>query len=167
MSKKEKQKKEPAVLEKETTQEDVVSQDKDYKAMFLRVSADYQNFKRRAEKEKSVWIRTAQASILNSFLPIIDDIDRAMNSCKKEHEELASESWFGGFELIQKNLQKILTDLQVSEIDCSGAFDPHSHEALMHIDSEKHESGQIVEVINKGYLFNGEVLRHAKVSVAK
>jgi molecular chaperone GrpE len=140
------------------------NESENFKKQLIQVSADFQNFKKRVEKEKTEWINIAQAEIISAFLPFIDDLERAIRSCE-EHDEKVS--WLEGFKIIQKNLKKTFDNLGVKEIDCSDEFDPQYHEALMSVDSDDHESGQIVQVLNKGYLYKDKVLRHAKVSVAK
>jgi len=139
---------------------------KDYQDLYLRSVADFQNYKRRVEEERAAWISHAQIEVLKPLLHLIDDIDRAVDSCKKQ-EEADKESILSGLELIKKNLDKTFKDLGVSEIDCSGKFDPNFHEALIEVDSPDHTSGDIVDVVNKGYMFKDKVVRHAKVSVAK
>lgn len=136
------------------------------KEQLLRVNADFQNFKKRIEKEKTEWIAVGQATVIELFLPFIDDLDRAITSCD-EQELDKKDSWLEGFILIQKSLKKTFKDLGIQEIDCTNKFDPEYHEALMQVDSKDHKSGEIVQVFNKGYLFKDKVLRHAKVSVAK
>ncbi len=137
------------------------------KAQLLRVSADFENYKRRIDREKRDWLNMAQADLLERFLPFSNDLSRAMDACKREDEDGKLLPWVEGFEIIQKNLEKTFTDVGVTEIDCLGQFDPEFHEALVQIDSKDHESGQVVEVFNKGYMFKDKVLKHAKVSVAK
>ncbi len=129
-----------------------------YKDLYQRVFADFQNYKRRIEKERLRWILQGQIEVLKRFLLVIDDLDRAIQSL---------ESSDAGLEIIKKNTDKILSDLGVEEIDCSGMFDPDLHEALLQVESKNHKSGEIVEVFNKGYTINTNVIRHAKVSVAK
>lgn len=139
----------------------------DYKDLYVRVMADFKNYKRRVEKERSDWVYDAQAEVLNSLLFIVDDLERAIESCKKQKESEEQKATIDGLELIEKNVKKALKDLGVKPIDCSGKFDPDFHEALVQVDSKDHKSGDIVDVINKGYVFNSKVLKHAKVSVAK
>jgi len=138
----------------------------DTKEKLLRVNADFQNFKRRVETERAEWIQMAQAGIMEKFLPVTDDLDRAILACEKEDNQ-EKKAWLEGFKLIQKNLNKTFSDLGIKEIDCSSDFNPEYHEALMSIDSPDYKSGQIVQVLHKGYMFKDKVLRHAKVSVAK
>lgn len=140
-----------------------------YKAQFLRVSADFANYKRRMDKERMQWATTGQVAVVTAFLPILDDIERALDATRAAqqdgNDELASA--LEGLELIEKNLNKVLSELGVVEVACDGAFDPHYHEALMQTHSDEHESGQIVQVLSKGYTYKDVVIRHAKVSVAQ
>lgn len=138
-----------------------------YQDLYTRVSADFQNYKRRIEKERLSWILQSQIEIVRPLLSLIDDLDRAVDSCRKQEEDASKESILAGLGLIQKNVDKTFKDLGVSEIDCTGQFNPDLHEALLEVDSSDHASGEIVEVINKGYMFKDQVMRHAKVSVAK
>ncbi len=139
----------------------------DWKERFLRVNADLQNYKRRVDKEQGQWARHVQREIISVFLPCLDELELALTSTKQYKGEGDMKAWLEGFILMQKNLAKRLTDIGVVEIDCTGQFDPTHHEALIQVDSPDHESGDIVAVLTKGYLFKDEVLRHAKVSVAK
>jgi len=140
----------------------------DYKSKFMRVSADFQNFKKRVEKERSEWMAIAQAEVILKFLSFADDLDRAIQACEKlDVDKEKMESWLEGFRIIQKKLIKIFSELQIEEIDCSGNFNPKFHEALLQVEEKDKKSGQIVEVVHKGYSFKGNVLKHAKVVVAK
>jgi molecular chaperone GrpE len=138
-----------------------------WKDRCLRITADFDNFKKRTEREKSSWIKMTQANILHDLLVIVDDFERAVEEAKKNpsHEDFSV--WFQGFELTNKSLQKLLQKYDVQEIKDHDIFNPQYHEAVMQVDSSDHISGSIVAVLQKGYLFKGEVLRPAKVSVAK
>lgn len=140
-----------------------------YKELYVRLAADLQNFKRRIEKERLDWTETAQGIILSAFLPIFEDIDRAIETSDQQLlvEQSTAAPFVDGFKLIQKNLKKTLTDLGVNEIDTTGLFNPEYHEALAQIDAPTQTSGTIVQVFNKGYMFKGKILKHAQVSVAK
>ncbi len=133
----------------------------------LRVNSDFQNFKRRAEKEKSEWFDIAQASVIKSFLPILDDFERAFDSFAQIDQKEDNKDWVKGFQLVFDKYKKTMKDLGVTEIENMKVFDPVFHEALMQVESEKHKTGEIVQVLNKGYTFKDKVIRHAKVSVAK
>ena len=132
------------------------------KELYVRLLADFQNYKRRIEKERMGWMIDAQKDVLRPLVGIMDDMSRAVNACKGNE----------GLELLQKNIEKTFKDLGVVEIDCSGKFNPEFHEALIEVESPGHTAGDIVEVHGKGYVFQptehvSYVLRHAKVSVAR
>ena len=136
------------------------------KDSFLRLNADFDNYKKRVAKEKSEWIVTAQSNLILDLLPIIDDFDRAFSENKKsENKDL--EVWLTGFELIHKSLGKFLEKHGLKEITNHLDFDPEFHEGIAQIDSAEHKTGQIVSIVQKGYMFKDQVLRPAKVMVAK
>lgn len=140
-----------------------------YQDLYIKLAADFQNFRRRMDKERLEWTETAQGMILAVFFPIIEDFDRALQIIDQHQQEpgAAKESYVEGLVLIQKNMKKILADLGVCEIDTIGEFNPEYHEALAQIVSPDHKSGHIVQVFNKGYMFKGKVIKHAQVSVAQ
>ena len=151
----------------ETQNEQNAALEDTFKLQFMRVSADFANYKRRVEKDRTEWIVSGQKSLIMSFLPFLDDFERALEATRAAATEETAETVLKGFELIYKNLKKTFDDLGIEEIDCSKEFNPDFHEALMQIDSQEHESGQIVSVLTRGYMFKGSVVRHAKVSVAR
>ena len=155
-----KKKDEKEVLE-DVKPKEVSKQSEDYKDMYVRVVADFQNFKKRTEQEKVEWIRAGQRDAITPLLAVLDDLDRAAESFKDNREVLV------GLQLTQKNSTKVFQDLGVTPIDCSGEFNPEIHEAMVQVESADHEAGQIVDVMSNGYMLNSYVLRHAKVSVAK
>ncbi|KKP29126.1 MAG: Protein GrpE [candidate division TM6 bacterium GW2011_GWF2_30_66] len=138
----------------------------DGKERLVRVTADLQNFQRRVEKEKVQWINIAQTELLHGVLSVVDDFDRAMQESEKE---LSPEVkvFFDGFSMTYKSFCKFLDDIGVKEITETKKFDPALHEAISQIDSVDNESGDIVVVAQKGYMFKNQVLRPAKVVVSK
>ncbi len=135
-----------------------------YKELYLRTNADFQNFRKRIDRERTDLAHGLQADAIERLLPIIDDLDRAVTSAQSNGVQ---ETWLEGFVLILKNAKKKLADLGVEEIANTDTFDPMLHEALMHIDSPQHKSGDIVQVLEKGYALKGKVIKYARVSVAK
>ncbi len=125
----------------------------------MRVTADFANFKRRVEKERAEWFVMGEAAVLKKLLTVVDDIDRAVANVGDDDQN--------GLGLIAKKMHKMLADLGVKQIDCSGEFDPVQHEALMQVESESVETGEIVDVMTPGYVFKGQVLRAAQVSVSR
>ena len=136
------------------------------KDKYARLGSDFENYKRRIDKEKSSWMQSAQSAILTDLLAVVDDFDRALQAGKQNQQE-SSVSLLSGFDLIEKGLQKLLAKYGVTPMKDYQSFDPEKHEALMHIDSPDHASGDIVQVLQKGFMFKDMVLRPAKVSVAK
>ncbi len=133
----------------------------------LRVTADFENYKKRAEKERTQWAKLAQSSILLDLLTIVDDFDRALNYVQANPVPEEAQPLIEGFLLTHKALVKLLQKYGVTEIEEHEIFDPSIHEATMQVDSPEHISGAIVAVLQKGYRLKDEVLRPAKVSVAK
>lgn len=155
-------------IEKPKAKSDRNAEEVDYKSKFMRVSADFLNFKKRTEKEQNNWGYISQAEVILKFLPFVDDLDRAIKAGEKmDIDEEKKESWLNGFKIIEKKLNKIFDDLQIKQIDCSGLFDPEYHEALLQVESKDKKTGEIVDVVHKGYMFKDKVLQHAKVVVAK
>jgi molecular chaperone GrpE len=138
-----------------------------WKDRSLRITAEFDNYKKRIEREKSSWIKMTQANFIQDILAIVDDFDRALEQAKKDPSHQEFEVWLRGFELTQKSLHKLLQKYDVQEITDHEIFNPQYHEAIMQVDSPEHISGAVVAVLQKGYTFKGEVLRPAKVSVAK
>ncbi|MBM3886692.1 nucleotide exchange factor GrpE, partial [Candidatus Dependentiae bacterium] len=127
---------------------------------------DFQNFKRRVEKERMDWMTSAQANVLKKLLPVFDELDNVVNLVQEQQAQEAT-AWGKGLELSQKNWQKTLQELGVEEISTSGMFDPELHEGLMQEETQDKQAGEIIRTFSKGYRFKGNVIRHAKVSVAK
>lgn len=132
---------------------------------YKRLAADFENAKRRMEKDRQQWTRVAQAEVLVGLLKIVDDLKRALNEKGREKLSPELEPWFQGFSLINKEFEKYLTQVGITEVP-TREFDPELHEAVMSVESEK-SSGSIVDVFENGYMFKDQVLRPAKVSVAK
>lgn len=137
--------------------EGLQSQLAEIKDKFVRVSADFENYKRRMQKEQTQWFDLGQTKVLTALLNIVDDFDRAC----------ASGSADEGIHLIYKSLQKLLESFEVKEIPANIPFDPEMHEGLVSVEASGKQSGDVVEILQKGYTYKGKVLRPAKVSVAK
>ncbi|HZW61564.1 MAG TPA: nucleotide exchange factor GrpE [Candidatus Babeliales bacterium] len=138
-----------------------------WKDKYLRANADFQNFKRRSEKEQALWMQSAQAEIIKGLLPIIDDIDRALAESKKQELTPDMKAWLAGFAMIDASFNKLLKKYGVEEITEVTTFDPVLHEAVASVPAPHKKSGEIVEVLQKGFTFKNEVLRPAKVTVAQ
>ncbi|MES1248282.1 MAG: nucleotide exchange factor GrpE [Actinomycetota bacterium] len=129
----------------------------------LRLAADFENYKKRAAREREEYVARANERLLKELLPILDDLERALSSAE-QHEEAQLEE---GVRLVHRSLASLLERSGVTQIDTSGKFDPHVHEALLQQPAEDKESGDVVDVIQKGYTLGGRVVRPARVIVAE
>lgn len=129
--------------------------------------ADFENFRRNTEKDRLLWAQSAQSRIFSDLLPVVDNFERAIEELKKGNLSEGERTRFQGFELIYRELLNMLSRSGVVEVPVEGPFNPNYHEALVQVDAEGKASGEIVAVLQKGYLFKETVLRPAKVSVAR
>ncbi len=138
----------------------------DYKDRYIRLVAEFDNYKRRTAREKMDLIRNAGEDILNDILPTMDDLERAMDSMSKADDMKAAKS---GVELIYNNLKKIVNQKGLKEIEALHApFDTDMHEALTKIPApSKKLKGKVVDVIQKGYTLNDKVIRFSKVVIGE
>lgn len=129
-----------------------------WKEKYLYARADYDNAQRRMLKDMERRIWEGQAKTLRGLIEVVDNFERALHNHETSHE---------GLELIYKEMLKVLDQAGVKEIAEHDAFDPEIHEAVVRVDAPDRETGSIVEILQKGYRFHGEVLRPARVSVAQ
>ena len=129
----------------------------------VRRQADFDNYRKRVERERSEDSRRATARVIEGLIPVLDGFEHALAA----HKEAAYEEYRKGFELIYKQLLENLARLGVERHDPTGkAFDPHVHQAVDRVESAEHEDGTVCEVYQPGYVFHGRVLRPALVRVA-
>jgi len=129
----------------------------------LRLAADFDNYKKRAARERDEYVARANERLLKELLPILDDLERALKSAE-EHEEAQLEE---GVRLVHRSLASLLQRNGVEEIPTEGKFDPHVHEALLAQPAEDREQGDVIDVIQKGYKLGDLVVRPARVIVAE
>lgn len=136
-------------------------EDEDLKTKHLRLMADFQNYKRRAEEAKTMSYSHGKEDLLTDLLPIIDNFERALES------EGEGDNFKEGMEMIFKQLMDILERTGLKEIEAEGKeFDPNFHNAVMTEDSEKYDSNFVTEVLQKGYTFKDKVIRPSMVKVS-
>ena len=129
----------------------------------LRRQADFDNYRKRIEKERAEDSRRATARVIEGFIPVIDGFEQAL----AVHRDAAYENYRKGFELIYKQLLENVTRLGAERVDPVGkAFDPHLHQAMDRTETMEHEDGTVLQVFQPGYVFHGRVLRPAMVRVA-
>jgi len=135
---------------------------KKYLANWQRAEADFSNYKKRAEQEKSELVNSASTGLILSVLPVLDDLERALASLPPK---LAGLTWVDGVRLIHRKLRAILEAQGLSEIEAAGQpFDPSLHEAVGH---QEGEEGMVIEEVQKGYKLKDKVLRPTLVVVGK
>ena len=128
---------------------------------FLRICAEYDNFRKRSQKEKDALYGDIKANTVTQFLPVYDNLERAL----KQNTE--DEAYKKGVEMIMTQFCSTLEKLGVTEIECLGEkFDPTMHNAVMHVDDEEKGENEIVEVFQKGFKLGDKVIRFAMVKVA-
>jgi len=146
----------------------------DYKDKYLRAHADFENSKRRLEKDKMNAVSYANESFAKDILAVMDSFENAIASMSSTEdgtdEENASEVLANikeGVNLTFEQLKKILEKNSIKEVDCSGEFDPEVHQAIMQVESDEHKEGDVVQVMQKGYTIKDRILRPAMVSTCK
>ena len=129
----------------------------------LRRQADFDNYRKRIEKERFEDSKRATARVIEGLIPVIDGFEHALAA----HREAEYDNYRKGFELIYKQLLDNVTKLGAGRIDPVGkSFDPHLHQAVDRAETTEHEEGTILQVFQPGYVFHGRVLRPAMVRVA-
>lgn len=132
---------------------------------YLRLLAEFENFKKRTLREKEELYKTASSKIITAILPVIDDIDRALLTVNETQD---TKSIIEGFQLIAKKFKGILLQYGLEPIESVGQeFNTDYHEALSIVDVEDEKKGKVISEIEKGYLLNGHLIRFAKVIVGK
>jgi molecular chaperone GrpE len=130
-----------------------------------RVQADFTNYKRRIERDQAQSTQNAVGNAIRRYLEIADDLDRALKNCPQEGD---SAVWAQGIDLIYRKLLNAFEADGVKMIEAEGQFfDPNLHEAITQEDSPNHESGQVIGVVQPGYILGERVLRPVKVRVAR
>lgn len=132
----------------------------------LRLQAEFENARKRMEKEQAEFIKYANEGIILSLLGVLDDLERSLSAAEQKHEDYAA--FLKGVEMILANIYEILKKNEVRPIEAEGKpFDPHYHEALLQAESDEFPDGTIMEELQKGYMLGERVIRTAKVKVSK
>ena len=131
---------------------------------YRRVMAEFDNFRKRTEKEKSSMYEIGAKDIIVKLLPVVDNFERGLATVSEEEKE---KPFADGMDKVYKQLTKMLEDAGVKEIEAEGKeFDPQYHNAVMHVDDESLGENIVAEVLQKGYTYKDSVVRHSMVKVA-
>lgn len=149
----------------EEVKEEASDEDEKYKNLmdkFMRLQADFSNYKRRTETQKSEFVELGVKKIVNDLFPVIDNFERAMDSIGDK------DSTYDGIRMIKDQLTDVLKNEGIVEMKALGEeFDPMYHHAVLTEDSDEYESGYVIEVLQKGYLIDDKTLRPAMVKVSQ
>ena len=148
-------------LQQEEAQAEEQQPEQEVDDRLLRLAADFENFKKRAARERQEYVQLANERLIAELIPILDDLERAL-SAAEQHEEAQLED---GVRLVHRALAGLLQRHGVAPIGTDGKFDPHVHEALLSRPSEA-EEGSVIDVVQKGYKLGDRVVRPARVVVA-
>ncbi len=130
----------------------------------MRQMAEFENFRKRTDKEKAQMFEQGQSNVLEKLLPVIDNFERGLAAVPEAEKDGA---FADGMNKIYKQLMKQVEDLGVTPIEAVGKeFDPNLHNAVMQVESADYESGFVAQELQKGYMFHDTVLRHSMVAVA-
>jgi len=174
-SKTEEEQTEVEATEEETVEVDpleaALAEAADYKDKYLRTHADFENVKRRLEKDKSNAVAYANESFAKDILAVMDSFENALASMASTKDTDESSEVLvkmkEGVDLTFEQLKKILEKNSIKEVSCEGEFDPEVHQAIMQVESDEHEVGDVVQVMQKGYTIKDRILRPAMVSTCK
>ncbi|MCQ2978805.1 MAG: nucleotide exchange factor GrpE [Clostridia bacterium] len=134
---------------------------------YMRTLAEYDNFRKRTQKEKSDMYDKGIIDTVSNFLDVIDNFDRALNGINKNDIDEKTKTLFDGIEMIRSQMDKALNKIGVTAIEASGKeFDPNIHNAVMHVDDESLGENVVAEELQRGYMYNDKVVRHSMVKVA-
>lgn len=128
-----------------------------------RQMAEFDNFRKRTEKEKTAMFETGARSVIEKILPVVDNFERGFSSIPEEEK---GTSFAAGMEMVYKQLMTELEKMDVKPIPAVGEeFNPNLHNAVMQVESEEYETGVIAQELQKGYTYRGTVVRHSMVAV--
>lgn len=153
-------------LDNENNQvEELKKQNEDLENQFKRLLAEFDNFRKRTEKEKTLLIDVGASNIISKILPIVDNLDRAIENIP---EDLKENSFVVGVDNIYKQILKIFEEIGVKPIKTKGEkFDPNLHNAVLMDEESDEEEGTITEELQKGWIYKENVIRHSMVKVKK
>ncbi len=152
------------IMELQNTLEEVQAKADEYLDGWQRARAEFANYKKRIERDRLRFHNEAVGEVTKRYLPIVDDLERAL---KDRLEEGDGATWAEGIELIYRKMLKVLEGDGITPMNAEGEiFDPNLHEAIVKTESDEHESEQIIEVLEQGYMIGERVLRPARVRIA-
>ena len=157
---------EKVITLKESEHQKLLEEVAQYKDKYVRLFAEFDNARKRMDREKQEFIKYANEELIVEFLNILDDLERSVEAAKAKHEDYTA--FLKGIEMVMAHVYELLKSHGVKPINAKGnKFDPHCHEVLMQEENAAVEDGAVLEEFQKGYYLGDRVVRTAKVKVAK
>lgn len=137
-----------------------------YKDKYLRIYAEFENARKRMDREKQEFVKYANEGLIVDFLNVLDDLERSVEAAKAKHEDYTA--FLKGIEMVMAHIYDLLKKNGVKSIEAKGKkFDPHAHEVLLQEENDNVDEGTVLEEFQKGYSLGERVVRTAKVKVSK
>jgi len=160
------EKKEKIITLKESEHQKLLKETSDYKDKYVRLLAEFDNVRKRTERERHEFVKYANEGLMGQFLAILDNLERSVEAAKTKHEDY--DAFLKGIELVMAHVYALLKKNNVKPIEAVGKkFDPNFHEPLMQEETDKFKEETVMEEFQKGYILDGRVIRTSKVKVAK
>ncbi|MCK5259577.1 MAG: nucleotide exchange factor GrpE [Candidatus Omnitrophica bacterium] len=158
--------KEKMVKIKESEHARLIEEAAKYKEQYIRLYAEFENARKRMDREKQEFVKFANEGLIAEFLGILDNLERSVESAKAKHQDYAA--FLKGIEMVMAHVHEMLKNNGVVPVEAQGKiFDPHCHEVLMQEETEEMDDGMVMEEFQKGYRLGEKVIRTAKVKVAR
>ncbi|HQP10823.1 MAG TPA: nucleotide exchange factor GrpE [Candidatus Omnitrophota bacterium] len=158
--------KDKVIKVKESEYAKAVEEAAKYKDQYIRLYAEFENARKRMDREKQEFVKFANEGLIVEFLGILDNLERSVEAAKANHQDYTA--FLKGIEMVMAHVHEMMKSNGVTPIDTQGKmFDPHCHEVLMQEETDKLDDGMIMEEFQKGYRLGEKVVRTAKVKVAK
>jgi len=157
---------EPVISLKESEYKKLLNELAECRDKYLRVCAEFDNARKRMDREKGDFVKYANQELLADFLDILDDLERSVEAAKANHEDY--DAFLKGIEMVMAHVYDLLKKNDVRPIEAKGKmFDPHRHEALLQEERDDVDEGTVLDEFQKGYMMGDKVIRTNKVKVAK
>ena len=158
--------KEKMIKIKETEHTKLIEEAAKYKEQYIRLYAEFENARKRMDREKREFVKFANEGLITEFLGILDNLERSIEAAKAKHQDYTA--FLKGIEMVMAHVHEMLKNNGVVPVEAQGKiFDPHCHEVLMQEETEEMDDGMVMEEFQKGYRLGEKVIRTAKVKVAR
>ena len=156
---------EPEMLKKKKKKDKMEEKIEELEDRVKRQMAEFENFRKRTDKEKTAMFETGAKSVIEKILPVVDNFERGLAGLSEEEKK---QPFAEGMAMVYKQLMTELDKLEVKPIEAVGCeFDPNLHNAVMQVESDEYESGIIAQELQKGYTYRDTVVRHSMVAVVQ